>query len=372
MRGQRRDRSRLRRRVRELERAIRETGLLAEAAGMLQACQTTEELCAVVTRTAPALFDGDAGAVYELTLTRSAAVAIVAWGDPPPSQHVFAPSDCWGLRRGRLHRVDPDAGEPRCRHVDEPTGTGLLCVPLAAQGDTFGVLHLQVRRQVRRRRRRAFLARRQELALVLGEQLSVAMANIRVRGTLQEQSSRDPLTGLYNRRYMEESLDRELRRAVREGYGLGLIMADLDHLKDFNDAHGHAAGDVVLQLVGRFLQGAVRGEDIACRFGGEEFVAILPKASLEDTRRRAEALRQGLQTQRLEPLGALLPPITMSFGVAAFPDHGASGDVLLHAADAALYRAKATGRNRVVVAGLGDREAIDILVHGPHEERLRR
>jgi diguanylate cyclase (GGDEF)-like protein len=351
---------------------IRETALLAEAAGMLQACQTTDELCEVVTRTAPSLFEGDAGAVYELTLTRSAAVAIVSWGDPPPLQHVFAPSDCWGLRRGRLHRVDPNAGEPRCRHVVEETGNGLLCVPLSAQGDTFGVLHVQVRQAVKPRRQPELLGRRQALALALGEHLSLAMANIRVRSTLQEQSSRDALTGLFNRRFMEESLDRELRRAVREGYPLGLIMADLDHLKDFNDAHGHAAGDVVLQLVGRFLQGAVRGEDVACRFGGEEFVVILPKAALEDTRRRAEAMRQGLQTQRLEPLGALLPPVTMSFGVAAFPDHGATGDVLLHAADAALYRAKATGRNRVVVAGLGDREAIDILVHDPHQERVHR
>ncbi len=372
MRNGRRNLARLRRRAKALRREIRETSLLAEAAAMLHASQTPDEVCAVVGRIVPSLFDGDAGALYELTTTRSAAVAIASWGDPAPVQRVFAPSDCWGLRRGRVHRVDASDGQLRCRHVDEPVETGLLCVPLAAQGDIYGLLHLQVRHRVKPRRVHDLMARREILASDLGEQLALALANIRVRGILTEQSSRDSLTGLFNRRYMEESLDRELRRARRDGYSLGLIMADLDHLKEFNDTYGHAAGDVALQQVGRFLQGAVRGEDIACRFGGEEFVAILPKATLEDTRRRAESLRQGLQTQRLEPLGALLPPVTMSFGVAAYPDHGASGDVLLHAADAALYRAKATGRNRVVVAGLGDREAVDVLVHPPNMERIRR
>lgn len=361
MRRKRRILRELRLKIRELERRARERELLAELGQFLGACQTTDEAYAVAARSASVLFRGDAGSLCEITTGRGGVLPIAAWGNPPPGQRVFATMECWALRRGRVHVVDDtSAGVLRCGHVAEPVGTGLLCVPLVAQGETVGLLHLQVRRRVRRKRRAALLADRERLAVVFGEQIALALANIRLRATLREQSSRDPLTGLFNRRYMEESLDRELRRATREEYSLGVIMADLDHLKAFNDAYGHAAGDMALQLVGTFLHGAVRGEDVACRFGGEEFVVILPKATLEDTRRRAEALRLGVASQRVEPRGPTLPAVTMSLGVAAFPDHGASAEALLQAADQALYRAKAAGRDRVAVAGSAEPRGIDV------------
>ena len=209
---------------------------------------------------------------------------------------------------------------------------------------------MQVRHRATAAARAARLADRERLLGTLGRQVALALANIRLRETLREQSSRDALTGLFNRRFMEDSLDRELRRAAREGYGLGLLLADLDHFKDLNDAFGHAAGDAVLREIGRYLAGAVRGADVACRYGGEEFVIILPKASLADTQRRAEALRDGLKAhQAADPMR--LYPTTMSIGVAAYPEHGTSGEALLLAADSAMYRAKALGRDRVVVAG---------------------
>ncbi len=361
MRRKRRILRELRLKIRELEHRARERELLAEQGQFLGACQTTDEAYAVAARCASVLFRGDAGSLSEITTGRGGVLPIAAWGNPPPGQRVFATTECWALRRGRVHVVDDTAaGVLRCGHVAEPVGTGLLCVPLVAQGETVGLLHLQVRRRVRRKKRAALLADRERLAVVFGEQIALALANIRLRATLREQSSRDPLTGLFNRRYMEESLDRELRRATREEYSLGVIMADLDHLKAFNDAHGHAAGDMALQLVGTFLHGAVRGEDVACRFGGEEFVVILPKATLEDTRRRAEALRLGVASQRVEPRGPTLPAVTMSLGVAAFPDHGASAEALLQAADQALYRAKAAGRDRVAVAGSAEPRGIDV------------
>ena len=160
---------------------------------------------------------------------------------------------------------------------------------------------------------------------------------------------------------MEESLDRELRRARREGYQLGLRMVDLDHFKALNDGFGHAAGDAVLRAIGGFLLSGVRGEDVACRFGGEEFVLILPKASPADTRRRAEALREGVKRLRLGPSGTVLPTVTMSIGVASAPDDGETGEDLLSSADEALYRAKEAGRDRVVVADPADRPAISAL-----------
>jgi diguanylate cyclase (GGDEF)-like protein len=208
--------------------------------------------------------------------------------------------------------------------------------------------------------RAARLADREHLVKTLGEQLALALANIRLRATLREQSARDSLTGLFNRRYMEESLDREIRRAAREGYGMGLLMADLDHFKQLNDTFGHAAGDDVLRRVGQFLGTAVRGEDIACRFGGEEFVVILPKASLEDTRRRAETLREGMKLRAAEEPDRPYPAATMSVGVAAYPDHGTSAAELILAADSAMYLAKTQGRDRVVVAGDSEDRAIEL------------
>jgi len=350
----------LRRRIQALELRGRQSELLAELAGLLQACQTVPEANAVLARLAPLLFPDDAGAFFGLTASHTGCVPITAWGDPPPAQRVFAPTDCWALRRGRTHVVDETGAQLPCWHVDAPIGAGQLCVPVAAQGQTFGIFHLQVRGGEAQSGAREVVAARIERAERLAEFVALALASIRLRAALREQSSRDPLTGLFNRRYMEESLDRELRRAAREGYSLGLIMADLDHLKRFNDAYGHAAGDMVLQLIGRFLRGAVRVEDIACRFGGEEFVIIMPKATLEDTERRAEAIRAGLTSQRLKPGGTALPAVTMSLGVAAFPEHGSTRDVLLHSADEALYRAKAAGRDRVVVAGFRERQGISI------------
>ena len=190
---------------------------------------------------------------------------------------------------------------------------------------------------------------------MLAEHVALALVNVRHRTTLREESVHDELTGLFNRRYMDETLDRELRRATREGGGVGLIMGDIDHFKTYNDTLGHAAGDAVLRTIGNFLRGAVRGEDVVCRFGGDEFVIILPKAGLEDTRRRADGLRKQLAGLDWAASGSALPTVTLSLGVAAFPEHGVSPDQLLMAADKALYRAKAAGRDRVMVAQLAAR-----------------
>ncbi len=335
----------------ELEHRGHEMSLLAQMGELLESCQTLDEAYAVIAAIAEPLFAGDAGALYSLAPSGILVEAVAAWGSPPPVRGAFSPTDCWALRRGQLHVVQAGDPELECPHVEEPIATGLICEPLSAQSETLGLLHVQVRRRATSKARAALLADRQRLVETLGQQVALALANIRLRATLQEQSWRDPLTGLFNRRYMEESLNREIRRAAREGYGLSLLMADLDHFKQLNDAFGHAAGDAVLRAFSQFLAGAVRAEDVACRFGGEEFVVILPKASLEDAHRRAEALREGIKVLRLNEPTRLYPTTTMSLGVAAYPDHGTSAEQLILAADSAMYRAKALGRDRVVVAG---------------------
>jgi diguanylate cyclase (GGDEF)-like protein len=331
-----------------------------ELGELLSSSQTSSEVVAVISRVLPPLFAGDAGAFYELGGPSGGAEAMAMWGDPAPTRRVFAPADCWALRRGRVHVMDGSPSQLRCPHIEEDTPEGAVCAPLAAEGESLGVLHLQLRANPRGRPPGALLADRERLMRTLAEQLALALANFRLRDRLREQSARDQLTGLFNRRYMEESLVRELRRATREEYGLGLLMMDLDHFKDVNDGYGHAAGDQMLRAVGAFLGASVRGDDVACRYGGEEFVVILPRATLENTRRRAEVLREGMKGLKLDPSGPVLAGVTMSIGVACSPEHGETREQLIHAADVALYRAKAQGRDQVVVASDGDVSEVEV------------
>jgi diguanylate cyclase (GGDEF)-like protein len=179
---------------------------------------------------------------------------------------------------------------------------------------------------------------------------ALVLNNAQLREALREQSIHDPLTGLFNRRYMEESLKQQLSRVKRESHPLGVIMLDIDHFKRFNDTYGHATGDVLLREVGKFLKNHVRAEDIACRYGGEEFLLIMPGASLTETHERAEHLRQEAKSLQAEHAGLLVGEITLSMGIAVYPEHGNTQDAILYAADGALYRAKQEGRDRVVVA----------------------
>jgi diguanylate cyclase (GGDEF)-like protein len=187
-----------------------------------------------------------------------------------------------------------------------------------------------------------------QLALALAEDMALALANLRLRETLRSQAIRDSLTGLFNRRYLEETLERELNRVKRQKTPLGVIMMDLDHFKAYNDAFGHGAGDELLSALGKLLKTHIRGEDIACRYGGEEFLVIMPGSSMEVAQQRAEVFRQAIK--KMHHQYQELQPITLSLGVAANPGHGDTGAQLIRAADAALYRAKQAGRDRVVVA----------------------
>jgi diguanylate cyclase (GGDEF)-like protein len=192
------------------------------------------------------------------------------------------------------------------------------------------------------------------LAIILAGQLSMAFANLHLRDSLREMSIRDPLTGLFNRRYMEETLKRELSQAARDNTELGILVIDVDHFKAFNDSHGHDGGDAVLEAVGELLTRYSRSSDVACRFGGEEFIVILPNCSLRDASLRADGIRRRVSALRVPHHGSELPGPTISCGVAAFPGHGSTADGLIRMADKALYLAKTRGRDQVVVAPLDD------------------
>jgi diguanylate cyclase (GGDEF)-like protein len=195
---------------------------------------------------------------------------------------------------------------------------------------------------------------RLRLAKTVAEQIALALANVKLRETLRLQASQDPLTGLFNRRYLEDSLAREFHRAARRKRTLGVMMLDLDHFKRFNDEFGHDAGDLVLREVATFLAGRARREDIVCRYGGEEFVLVLPECSLEGLESLAEQVRLGIHGLVLKHRGRRLPTVTVSVGVALHPDHGDTPGALLQTADIGLYRSKAAGRDRVTVASFGE------------------
>ncbi len=178
----------------------------------------------------------------------------------------------------------------------------------------------------------------------------MALSNLKLREALREQSIRDSLTGLYNRRYMEAVLKQQLIRVTRQLHPLGIIMIDIDNFKNFNDTYGHAAGDALLRRLGQFLQSHIRGEDIACRYGGEEFILIMPDSSLEVVKKRAEHVRREVRQLRVPDADNTSEGITLSLGVALYPQHARTLDTVVRAADQALYRAKREGRDRVVVA----------------------
>jgi diguanylate cyclase (GGDEF)-like protein len=221
---------------------------------------------------------------------------------------------------------------------------------MTARGEPFGVLLLLATAAEEERGASAFAEEQRQLAAAIAERVALSLSNLRLRDELRGHSIRDALTGLFNRRFMEESLSREVARASRRGDPLAVVMIDLDHFKRFNDAYGHEAGDEVLRAFGEFLRGRTRGGDVACRYGGEEFALILPGATLEDGAARAEEIRRQSKLVHVRLGERSLGPVTLSLGVAALPEHGASAADLLRAADHALYEAKNGGRDRVVLA----------------------
>jgi diguanylate cyclase (GGDEF)-like protein/PAS domain S-box-containing protein len=339
--------------VTELEERTRQSTLLGEMVDLLQSCLTVEEAYAVIRTVTPKLFPSQSGALGVLGTSMDLVEVVAAWGDAPFPDPLFAPDRCWALRRGRPYRVDIGGSELVCGHLGPSPPESYLCVPMMAHGESLGLLHLQGRPSEPGQRDRApepLREAQQRLAVTVAEQVALALANLRLRDTLRSQSILDPLTGLFNRRYMEEILDLELARAARGRRAIGIIMLDIDHFKALNDSCGHEAGDALLRELASFLKARVREGDIACRYGGEEFVLILPEAPLELTRRRAEELRETVRQVQVSHQGRIIGPITISAGVATVPEHGKTRTALVHAVDIALYRAKSEGRDRVMVA----------------------
>jgi diguanylate cyclase (GGDEF)-like protein/PAS domain S-box-containing protein len=329
--------------MQELQSRSNRATTLAKMAELLQSCVDLKDAFSVIKGMAPKIFPELRGAALLLNSSRDLLEVVASWSSCNLSTAVFALQDCWALRTGHLHTVPVGDATARCKHV--PAGEGsYFCLPLFSQGEAAGVVHFQIINAAPAPESLMLLA------TMFAEQVGMSISNLRLREALHSQSIRDPLTGLYNRRYLEEMTQRETRRAVRSACGLGLLILDLDHFKKTNDTYGHDAGDSVLREAASFLVKSVRAEDFVCRFGGEEFVVVLPMADLKATQARAERIRSRLRELTVLHNGQSLGMITASIGVAVLPEHGTSPKELFEAADAALYLAKRDGRDRVVVA----------------------
>jgi diguanylate cyclase (GGDEF)-like protein len=333
--------------LQELQQYTKEMEAINELVELLQSCLTLDEARQQASRILQQFFPS--GAMLMLNSSRNLLDVVLSWGNAAVKPGPFAPESCWAMRKGCVHLVQPNNFSLACGHVDQASASCHLCVPMVAQGDSLGVLSIDDPQLCDSAHPR-LLQRKKELATTVAEQISLAFANLTLRETLKYQAVRDPLTGLFNRRHMEESLERELRRAARSAKSVTVLMIDIDHFKLFNDTFGHEAGDILLRELGSVFSSVIRGGDIACRYGGEEFLLILAEASLEAGYERAVKLKEQVANLQIRHRGETLRRITVSIGVAAFPEHGTSAAQIVRLADQALYRAKADGRDRVVVA----------------------
>ena len=338
--------------VQELSRRAQELASLNELGDVLRSAVHVSEAYPVIPRFIRELFPAESGALYEFNEDHNLLAGVLSWGDSASQDDVFVPSECWALRRGQVHEVSEGSGEMVCQHLKPPVSVGSLCIPLMARGRPLGLLVLMGPRQGHLWPDEQGIAGeyRQRLARAVAQQIASALFDIRLQETLRDRASRDPLTGLFNRRTLEETLHRELYRAARRKSKVGFVLFDLDHFKRFNDRFGHAAGDAALREVSAFIQKRTRAEDILCRYGGEEFLLVLSDCTSKNLMRRAEEIREGVKLLRLEHGQRPLGEVTLSAGAALFPDHGRTLDNLFQAADAALYQAKKAGRDRIVVA----------------------
>jgi diguanylate cyclase (GGDEF)-like protein/PAS domain S-box-containing protein len=337
--------------VEELEQRSKEISLLSEMGSRLQSCKNEVEAFNEIGNVAEQLFPRWSGALCITSASRTAVETVADWGKTSGGERVFAPDDCWALRRGQPQSFRLGEKTTPCRHIDPTDVTESLCVPFMAQGEALGIVSLQRRtsQELRECATRSSGEAERRLAAVLVEQVALALGNLKLRESLRNQSICDPLTGLFNRRYMEESLEREFSRASRNKSSVAIVMMDLDHFKRFNDTFGHQAGDALLRTFGDLLKRDSRGQDMACRVGGEEFVLVLTDSNLAGALRRAEILRQQVKHLSVEYGGQLLGAVSISMGVALYPDHGTTMGDVMRASDQALYCAKREGRDRACV-----------------------
>ena len=351
----------LERTISQLDRRNHFAELLSEFGETLQMCMGLGDAYEAVAKYMPRLLPGSRGVLYRVDHGGRSAGTAAAWGQPADIDETLEPNDCVAIRRGQPRLVDDPSQALNCRHFSSMPDA-YSCLPLITHGELIGMLHVQYPSVAhlpldainRPHSHEGGHDLDTEWPATRGaaEQISLAIANLAMRENLREQATRDKLTGLYNRHYLGARFDQELVRASRAGASVAVILLDIDHFKRFNDNFGHAAGDHVLREFAKVFRATTRESDVACRYGGEEFVLLMPDATLDVARRRAEQICKSVRAMRVEFESQPLGGVSVSAGVAAFPANGTTAKEILEAADRALYSAKELGRDRVAIAAL--------------------
>lgn len=334
----------------QIMRRNREITILSELSRTLQYCVSEQEMAVALRSVSGELFAGYTTRLYALEVAGDALVPLKADG-ADAAIHDFDRAACWAMRSGQLRWSDERDGL-HCEHLlDGKCGdVTALCVPMSVQGMAVGLLCLIAQPATADPASLESREPLESLALMTADRIGIALANLRLRNTLRQQSIRDPLTNLHNRRHLDEVLPRELKRAQRDGVPVSLLMIDVDHFKRINDGWGHDFGDQALKLVANTLAGACRGSDLVCRYGGEEFVVLMPEADTANAVAKAEEIRRRVLVAGKELINERDHSLTLSIGVATYPHHAHTAGELLQAADDALYRAKQLGRDQVLMS----------------------
>ncbi len=290
------------------------------------------------------------GVIYLMNHSKNYLEAVAEWNEPNVTEHIFTPDQCWGLRQGKIYfYINKDESMP-CKHSEgESHIRSYVCMPLLALNEVVGVLHLQITNSHDMDQNEIIKLYENNNLMIqnIAGQISLSISNIKLYEVLKQRSTRDLLTSLYNRSYLSDTFERDVQRAKRNNTSIVVIMMDIDFFKNVNDTYGHEAGDAVLREVSKLLTRELRKSDIACRYGGEEFLIILYDTVFQDASERIEQLRQKISNLQFHFVA--LFSITVSFGVAMFPEDGNNSEELIKAADQALYVSKKTGRNKVTV-----------------------
>ena len=334
----------LRESVNMLEQRHQEMVTMHEMIEFLQVCEKIEDTSQLLAEFLQRLFPRFSGSLFLTDEYNHKFDRATFFGKRADNKTSLEFSDCWALLRGETHIAGNDQPGLFCHHIDRETQpTETICIPLLTQGKVSGLFCLETKLPEK------ISSYQKHLAYTVAKQISLAFYNLKLREQLRNDSIRDALTGLFNRRYLDEYLKQEIIKAKRNQQLLSVIMVDVDHFKRFNDTYGHDVGDMVLRELAKFLQGQVRESDIVCRYGGEEMTLILINTPLDITKQRAENICSGIRELSLQNQGEVLPSVTVSLGVASFPLDGTTGEEIFQKADQALYQAKKAGRNQVVV-----------------------
>ncbi|MEQ8822842.1 MAG: diguanylate cyclase [Filomicrobium sp.] len=327
-----------------------EQGLLSKLNQWLHSCKNISELNSVVLAFITRILPNSTGTLYTYNNSRDMLVPSCSWPAGRTDEEI-RPDACWGLRQGRAYHYGREGWRFECEHSKldpcEAASAHYFCIPILAHGETVGMLHVcpdTSDMTTEADEQRLFI-----LAGKCAEQISLAIANIKLSQELQDQSTKDPLTGLFNRRYFTDRCSREINRVKQTGIPSSLIFLDADNFKSYNDKFGHDAGDAVLKGLSRVLMDHFRENDIVARIGGEEFAVLVCNASLEVAQGRAEALLPKVDAMKIQYGNEILPSISASAGVVEIPERAESYMDIAPAADKALYRAKKNGRNRVEI-----------------------